>query len=795
MVTLYRAAFFLKIGSEKSILPVEGETLMQKERLNQTWLFWKDGYEDQKKAVVLPHDAMILEDRSPDCTNGTATGFLPGGKYFYETDLFGKPEWAGQRVMLEFEGVYMNASVLLNGEAVGGRLYGYSNFFVDLTGKLKIGEDNRLLVIADNSACPNSRWYSGSGIYRPVNLWVGPQDGIEPESVKISTVSIEPAVIRIQAPKSVAVTVEGVSGVGTDFTMTIPNARLWSAETPNLYTARVKRGEDSEEIRFGIRTLAWNAKKGFQVNGETVKLRGGCVHHDHGILGAAAWDKAETRKAKTLKDLGYNAIRYSHNPAGKNFLDVCDELGLYVIDESFDQWKVPQSACDYALHFDAEWQKDVESMVSKDYNHPCVVMYCVGNEITDTGLPFGGAICKGICAKFKSLDPTRPTMIAINSMLSTLAAMKARQAAEKKEDGENVGSKEVNDIVALLPKIMASITPDSLEAIIHDCVEAVDIVGYNYGHNLYEGTHERFPERVILSSETFPARMGTNWDKVLQNDYVIGDFHWTAWDYLGEAGVGLPVYGTSTAPFSKSYPAFTANCGSVDLTGLPESAAMYTAILWGAYDRPYIGVRPVNHSGEEYALGNWRMTDSVPNWTWPGYEGRTAQIEVFSPGAEVELLQDGESLGRKPLDHCKAAFETAYRPGTLTAIAYDANGAALSRSELKSAGEAVRLAVLPEERRINAGEIAYIPVHLTDAEGRRNMSAEKRVTVKVAGVGELLALGSACPITEEKYQNDSFASYQGRVLAVVRSFGDPGTIRITAEAEGLQSDCAEIAVF
>ncbi|MBR3585163.1 MAG: DUF4982 domain-containing protein, partial [Oscillospiraceae bacterium] len=363
------------------------------------------------------------------------------------------------------------------------------------------------------------------------------------------------------------------------------------------------------------------------------------------------------------------------------------------------------------------------------------------------------------------------------------------------EEGENVGSKEVNDIVALLPKIMASITPESLEAIIHDCVEAVDIVGYNYGHNLYEGTHERFPERVILSSETFPARMGTNWDKVLQNDYVIGDFHWTAWDYLGEAGVGLPVYGTSKAPFSKSYPAFTANCGSVDLTGLPESTAMYTAILWGAYEKPYIGVRPVNHSGEEYALGNWRMTDSVPNWTWPGCEGRTAQIEVFSPGAEVELLQDGESLGRKPLDHCKAAFETTYRPGTLTAIAYDANGAALSRSELKSAGEAVRLAVLPEERRINAGEIVYIPVHLTDAEGRRNMSAEKRVTVKVAGVGELLALGSACPITEEKYQNDSFTSYQGRVLAVVRSFGNPGTIRITAEAEGLESDCAEIAVF
>ena len=767
---------------------------MKKVRLQQKWMFWKDGQETQKREIVLPHDAMILEKRSPNCPNGTATGFLPGGKYYYETSLFGKPEWADQRVMLEFEGVYMNSTVLLNDEVIGGRLYGYSNFYVELTGKLRIGEDNRLLVIADNSSCPNSRWYSGSGIYRPVNLWVGPQDGIEPESVKITTVSIDPTVIQIQAPKEVCVSVDRVCGSGTDFRLTIPNARLWSAETPNLYTAYVTCGEDSEEIRFGIRTLSWDAQNRLQINGKTVKLRGGCVHHDHGILGAAAWDKAEYRRAKMLKDLGYNAIRYSHNPAGKNFLDVCDELGLYVIDESFDQWKVPQSACDYALHFDAEWQKDVESMVSKDYNHPCVVMYCVGNEITDTGLPFGGAICKGICAKFKSLDPTRPTMIAINSMLSTLAAMKAKQAAEKKEESENVGSKEVNDIVALLPKIMASITPDSLEAIIHDCVEAVDIVGYNYGHNLYEGTHERFPERVILSSETFPARMGTNWDKVLQNDYVIGDFHWTAWDYLGEAGVGLPVYGTSKAPFSKRYPAFTANCGSVDLTGLPESAAMYTAILWGAYGKPYIGVRPVNHSGEEYALGNWRMTDSVGSWTWPGCEGHTAEIEVFSPGAEAELLQDGTSLGRKPLDHCKARFETVYRPGTLTAVAYDADGEELSRTELKTIGDAVKLAVLPEEKTISAGDIVYIPIHLTDAEGNRNMSAEKLVGVRVEGAGTLLALGSACPDTVESYQGNCFTSWQGRVLAVVHSTGEPGTVRITASAEGLEASSAEIVV-
>lgn len=214
-----------------------------------------------------------------------------------------------------------------------------------------------------------------------------------------------------------------------------------------------------------------------------------------GSSALAPYEEAELRRVQKLKEFGFNAIRYSHNPAGKAFLRACDAIGMYVVDESFDQWKVPQTTYDYALHFDTEWEKDVCSLVSKDYNHPCVIMYCIGNEITDTGLPFGAAICKLISDRFHALDDTRPTMIAINSMLSTLANLKAKQAAE---GTENVGSKEVNDIVALLPKIMASITPESLEAIIGDCVRAVDIVGYNYGSNLYEGTHAFAPERVIL---------------------------------------------------------------------------------------------------------------------------------------------------------------------------------------------------------------------------------------------------------------------------------------------------------
>lgn len=768
---------------------------MKKIIINKDWLFYKDGAEVSKSKVDLPHDAMIHEKRDPATPNGTNTGFLPGGKYVYVKKLYGEREWADKRVIVEFEGVYMNSSVYLNDEFVGGRLYGYSNFYVDLTGKLKIGEDNELRVIADNSECPNSRWYTGSGIYRPVNLWIGPMDCIEPESVQIHTVSVVPAVIRIQSPKPITVSVGNVSGSGMDFTLEIPDAKLWSAESPNLYTAHVTYGEDSEDIRFGIRTITWDAKRGFQVNGETVKLRGGCVHHDHGILGAAAYDKAEYRRAKKLKELGFNAIRYSHNPAGKNFLNICDELGLYVIDESFDQWKVPQSPKDYALHFDEEWDKDVASMVRKDFNHPCVIMYGIGNEITDTGLPFGGAICRMLCGKFKTLDETRPTMLAVNPMLTTLTALQAKQTAEKEGSGEKqMGSKEVNEIVALLAKIKSSITPESLEAIAGECFRSVDIVGFNYGDYLYERLHEQFPDRVILSSETFPAQMGTNWKHVTDNDYVIGDFHWTAWDYLGEAGVGLPVYGTSEAPFSKSYPAFAANCGSVDLTGASESTAYYVAVLWGAYDKPYIGVRPVTHSGEKYALGKWRMTDSVHSWTWPGCEGRTAEIEVFSRGKEVELFQDGVRLGRKALEQCKVKFETPYKPGTLTAVSYDGSGTELARAELKTAGEIVKLAVLPEENEIAIDDIAFVPIHLADQDGYINMINERKITVAVEGAGRLLALGSAKPDTEESYHTDSFTTYNGRVLAVVKSTGQAGKIKITASTKGLTSVCVEISV-
>lgn len=796
---------------------------MRKEKLNQNWYFWQDGKEAEKQLLNLPHDAMLTEERVPDLPNGNASGFYPGGKYVYSKTIFGDEAYADKTVIVEFEGVYMNASVLLNGEKVGGWIYGYTNFYVDLTGKLQIGKDNELMVIVDNSQTPNSRWYSGSGIYRDVNLYVAEKEYIVPDGIKATTISIHPAIVEIEVEaKKEADTVieteicwEGVRVAGCcgeKIRLQIPDAKLWDNNEPNLYTIQSKLVKkesieggtgnkkvlDESEIRFGIRSLAWDAAKGFQVNGNTVKFKGACIHHDNGPLGACSIYKAECRRVKKLKELGYNAIRYSHNPTGRLFLEICDQLGMYVLDETFDQWKIPQSAYDYAIHFDVEWKKDVEALIKKDYSHPSVIMYCIGNEITDTGLPHGALVCQAISGYVKSLDASRPIMIANNTLLSVLAKKTAEKKVqealmteeEKKEaEKKNVGSQDVNDILTLLPAIQASITAENQEELLKDVFEHVDIAGYNYGSHLFEATHELVPDRVILSSETFPSRIGSNWKQVESHPYIIGDFMWTAWDYLGEAGVGLPVYGSTQAPFSKEYPCLTAGCGSVDLTGYVESQGYYTAVVFGAYQKPYIAVRPVDHSGEEYTVGRWRLTDAVNSWSWPGQNGKTAEIEIYSIGKDVELFQDGVSLGKKELELSRAFYQAEYKPGKLEAVSYDENGKEIAREQLVSAAGKEQITIEPEEKVIRADgtDLAYINIQITDEKGTPWLLKDRKLSVSVTGAGKLAALGSGNPETTEKFSDSSYTTYHGRLLAIVQSTGEVGDVFIHVSADGLES--------
>ena len=772
---------------------------MKKYKIHDNWLFWKDGCEDSKRSVQLPHDAMILEKRDPDMENGSGAGFFPGGKYYYSRTIFGEKAFEDQAVILEFEGVYHNASVYLNGAYVGGWLYGYTNFFVELTGKLNIGQDNELLVIADNSQTPNARWYTGSGIYRPVNLWVGGKNGILPQSMKIRTLSVSPAVVELST-RGVRGEIsyeifDGdtpvAAGQGSTAVITIRDGKPWSAESPTLYTVKATVREngiitDEAWERFGIRTLDWSSANGFRVNGKTVKLKGGCIHHDNGILGACTYKDAELRKMRKLKEYGFNAIRFSHYPAGKDLLDACDEVGMYVMDESFDQWRRPKNRYDYSNHFDAQWEKDLAALAEKDYNHPCVIMYCIGNEIGDTGRDYAPELARQMTMVLKSHDDTRPVTIANNAPMSMVSEM--MQEFER-ERGAEIGSLEINELITAHPEILESFkrgtySAEKLEQVVGKVFDALDITGQNYAHEFYEGIHQLRPDRILLSAETFPQRMGSNWRMVMENDHVIGDFHWTAWDYLGEAGVGLPVYGTREAPFAKPYPCLTAACGSFDINGNPEAAAYYCASLWGASNKPFIGVRPVNHSGEDYTLGAWRLTDAVDCWTWPGCQGNKAEIVLYSTGCRIELLQNGTSLGYKDLCDCKAEFACIYEPGTLEAISYGEDGHEIGRSQLRTAGEQLRLEICPEE--MQTGELLFVPIRFVDEHGILRMDMEKKVTVTVEGAGTLLALGSAKYENEESFQTGTHTSWRGALLAVIRCGEQAGTVTVQASAEGCE---------
>lgn len=791
---------------------------MKRDNFNPGWKFYKKGHENSSTLVNLPHDAMQCEDRIPRLKNGSFTGFYPSGDYFYCKNIFGKDEYAGKTVTLEFEGVYMDSSVYLNDECVGGRFYGYSNFYVDLTGKLRIGQDNEIKVFVHNSRVPNARWYPGAGIYRPVNLIVANQEHIDLDGVKIITRSYNPAVVDVtvkatttrEAEIRTEIFYKGkrvITCTGEHCEAAVPEANLWDEDHPNLYQAKISlvRGAevlDVVEEHFGIRKIDWNSKEGLKINGKAVKLRGGCIHHDNGVLGACAFEAAEYRKARILKEAGFNAIRSSHYPISKAMLKACDELGLYIMDEAFDTWQMNVGLYDYALNFDEDWEKDLSAMILKDLNHPSVIMYSTGNEIKDTAFDSGIELTEKMTKVCHALDDSRPVTCCPNLMMNVLAKKglepKISNGIKSKDDVTNPlaedkdsqmsGSVMINLLVAAAPLLMKfMMTPKASDRATKGTYSKLDIAGYNYGHSVYLKHLEFHPERIIVGSETQPPQIAKNWALVEKDPRIIGDFMWTAWDYLGEAGAGVTDYQKKTGTFTKPFPVISAGCGVIDLTGFRDTFAYLAAIVWGKYDKPYIGVTPVNHSGEKAYFSGYRTTDAVNSWSWTGCEGREARIEVYSRGQSVELIQDGKSLGKKHLKEFVARFDTTYQPGTLEAISLDENGKELSRSVLKTACEETVLTVTPETNvlKANGEDLAYIAVNVTDREGIVKVLEEKTVHVKVEGAGTLQGIGSGSPRTMEKYTGTSFTTYYGRMIAVIRSGFVTGDIKVTVTADGL----------
>ena len=736
------------------------------------------------QAVTLPHDAQITEKRCAD-VGGSGHGYFPGGIYTYEKNFDVPAEWEGKRILVEFEGVYKNASVSLNGKELLFHPYGYTGFFVELKG-LKYGEQNTITVLADNSKLPNSRWYSGAGIYRPVWLYVCKENGLFPECVKISTLSISPAVIRIEAPVWVKADVNGIIGEGTCIELTIPDAKLWSAKTPNLYVAKISAGEDdTAEIPFGIRQISWS-NRGLFINGRKTLLRGGCIHHDSGILGAATYAESEERRVRILKENGFNAIRSSHNPASKALLEACDRLGMYVMDETFDMWYNRKNPYDYGVDFNDWWEKDTASMVNRDFNHPSVILYSIGNEVAEPFEQRGIETGQRMIDLCHRIDPSRPVTCGVNLMIIGQAAKGKGiyQDGEQKTGGGKGKKEKENQNASLAFNIMAAFVGTGMnkggnskrvDALTTPFLDALDIAGYNYASGRYPLEAKAHPNRVIFGSETFPQDIWKNWQMVKKFPYLVGDFMWTSWDYLGEAGIGAWSY-TGGMPFNRPYPWVLAGAGVIDILGNPDGSCKYASTVWGLESSPAIAVRPVNHPGVRVSKSVWRGTNAIPSWSWTGCKGNKAEVEVYSDQAQVELFINGKSFGRKKVKECKVSFKVRYTPGTVTAVAFDASGRETGRSELVSADVPLKIAVRPEKTEVMSGEIVFVPVNIEGANNIVESNADRRLTVTASG-GELLAYGSANPCTEEEYHTGSFTTYYGRSLAIIRA-GAPGTIHV-----------------
>lgn len=839
---------------------------MKRFDFNQSWQFVKMEAETTPTPVSLPHDAMLHEVRSPDCVNGKTTGYFPGGKYLYAKTFTVPPEWAENCAYLEFEGVYQNAVVRLNGEDLCRYPYGYTNFHVELTGQLHAGEQARIEVFVDNAGEPNTRWYSGSGIYRPVWLYVGEKSHIEIDGVQVTTISHNPAIVRVRTLATGGVPHITIlrdnqvvaSAEGNDVEIAISDAALWSDKTPNLYDCEVSLMEngieaDRETVRFGICHLEWSTK-GLFVNGKETKLRGSCIHHDNGVLGACEYPAAALRRARILKGAGFNAIRSAHNPISRAMLDACDQVGVYVMDELCDMWYDHKNRYDYASCFEEWHTRDLAAMVRKDISHPSVVMYSIGNEVTETAEPSGITFTKEMAALCHKLDATRPVTCGINMALNVMhfagmgvykpapgepvrppepknpkalailakmmegrkaqaaraagtpgaadtdgagtAALGMQAEAGEKRDGKLVGSEYFNQMMVKMKEQQQNVVKQDIAKILSEAAfAALDIAGYNYAVTRYALDAEEYPERVSVGTETLPQKIFQNWQAVKECPYSMGDFIWTGWDYIGEAGIGAFCY-DSVGTKDKDYPFLLAGCGVIDILGYPRPEVWLNKSVYGLTKAPYIGVEPLTHAHEEHIISAWRFSDAVHSWSWAGCEGRRAEIVVYCGAAQVELFQDGQSLGRKEPMECQAKFITDYQPGTLTAVAYDEEGRETGSDTLKTAGAETVLLVEADREAMTANgqDLCYLDIALTDKEGILKASEDREIAIAVEGAGNLAGFGSAAPCTEESYVGNRHTTYYGRVQAVVRAGTIPGIIRVTVSAPGCETVIREIEV-
>lgn len=780
-----------------------------------------NGNEDSRVAVTLPHDAMLSALRSADRGGGASTGYFEGGSVAY-TKQFDVPEdWRTKRVTVEFEGAYRDAAVFVNGAYAAQRPSGYTTFRVGLDAYLEYGAQNTVRV--ETRAHQDSRWYPGLGLHRDVTLIITELAHFSAGGVRVTTPDVNDDVAVVEIVTQVAnetvsrktlevatriVDPEGETvasdtapitlraGEAADVTqrLYVPNPWRWNVDSPHLYGAFSELGDaarvlDSAHTVFGIRTLTVDPFRGLRINGEALKLRGACIHHDNGILGAASIGRAEERRIEILKAAGFNAIRSSHNPISPRMLDACDRLGMLVMDEAFDMWAEPKTPFDYSLAFPEWWERDIEAMIEKDFNHPSVIIYSIGNEVLDAGKPLGATWGRKLAAKVRSLDETRFITNAVSGFVSTLADVRPILAAHIAGLGDRGGANDVMDEISevmSMPEVIDLITDRTAES--HS---VVDIVGHNYDHARYLGDRDRFPNRVVVGTETLSRNIDLIWPLVTANPHVIGDFVWTGWDYLGEAGLGATAYTDDPArdPDPQAFPALLAWSGEIDITGFRRPASYFREIVFGLRTEPYLAVRRPGNEGRHSRALDWAWSDTTSSWTWDVPAGTPMHVEVYSDAEEVELQLNGRTIGTAPAGNShrfRAEFDLPYSPGELVAVARS-GGRETGRSKLRSADGPLQLRVSVDRSDIRAddSDLSFIPIELVDDSGTLSTNGDRAVRVEVDGPARLQGLGSARPVTEEPYTASQHTTFEGRALAVIRPTG-AGKITVTVSATGLE---------
>jgi len=768
------------------------EIIERKQLFDYNWKFTLGDYPaastndfDDKgwRNLDLPHDWSIegkLDQKNP---TGSGGGYFPAGIGWYRKKFNAPPTWQGKRVSIYFEGAYMNSEVFINGKSLGVHPYGYTSFYYDLTPYLNYNEDNIISVRVDNSQQMNSRWYSGSGIYRHVWLLVTDPIHIGHWGVAVTTpaISSEKATVQVKtlvknektSPQSIVLSTQltdknsksvGNHEVKVELqanneeevvqTITVNNPLLWTPKIPNLYQAQIKvmHGDKTIDIfqdTFGIRSIKFSPENGFQLNGKTVIINGGCVHHDNGCLGAKAYDRAEERKVELLKSAGFNAVRTSHNPPSEAFVDACDRLGLLVMDESFDGWEESKTPYDYSRFFEKWSERDIESMVLRDRNHPSIIIWSTGNEIIERTKPEAVETANKLANCVRQIDPTRP----VTSAMTTWS-----QGWE-----------------------------------IFDTLFAVhDICGYNYQLHRAASDHERVPSRIIVHTESYPRDAFYVWDMVQSNSYIIGDFVWTALDYLGESGIGRYYYpGEPDGQHWEGdfYPWHGAYCGDIDLIGWRKPISHYRSLLYNNTEKLYMAVREPNPDNGEIKETMWSIWPTWESWTWPGREGKDIQVEVYSKYSKVRLYLNNKLIGEQPTakeQEYKATFTLPYRPGLLKAVGIEDNKE-LESAILKTAGKPAKIKLIADRTKLlaNGQDLSFVTVEITDEDGNIQPNADNQLLFNVKGPGVVAGVDNANLKDLDQYVGTKRKAWHGRALVVIKSTQSTGDIRLTVSSPGL----------